>query len=163
MKDDVQPSSFHGLSRVYRAVDMHPEAMIALRPALLCDGDAAGLAWVTRARLKYEMRDFVSADLAARRAVSSGCTVGNEILADLVGAQARGGTASRLDAVKRAAELRASVLSSDLRAYYGTHTVLAEAMAEAKDAQKDKAAGLVQRAQGRHAVALGEPMPKEPV
>jgi hypothetical protein len=141
----VSGDSLHVLARVYRAAGQPDGAATALRPALLLAGKHAGAAHATSARLHYEQRDFRAARQDAQAALKLGCSIGNEVLADLVSAQARGGPKVRAEAVQHAAELRGTVRRADLVSYYGTYSTTGEALTKAKDAQKAKATATATR------------------
>ncbi len=160
LRTDVSGDTLHVLARVYRAVGKLDEARVALRPALLLDGDHAAHAHVTSARLHYEARDFAQARLAAQTALTLNCTLGNEVLADLLSAEASGGVSARAQAVQAAAELRGTVERSDLAAYYGTYSATGEALAAAFTAQKTKTTEAASRVRSAAANLSGE-MPQQ--
>jgi hypothetical protein len=123
-------------------------------------GGHAAHAQVTSARLHYEARELPQARHAAETALALDCSLGNEVLADLLSAQASGGVTARAQAVQAAAELRGTVERSDLVAYYGTYSATGEALAAAFAAQRTKTTQASSRVRSAAAKMSGE-MPQQ--
>lgn len=141
----LSADKLHVLGRVYLAVGEVGHAATALKPALMIGGKDEPMVNVTAARLHFAERRYDDARREAQTALDHGCTLGNEVLADLMSAQATGGVRARAEAVQAAAELRGSVNRQDLIAYYGTFMTTGEALSAAVTSQKSKATETARR------------------
>jgi hypothetical protein len=145
LNGEISGDMLHVLARVYRSAGRSEGAAIALRPSLLMAGDHAGASYATSARFHFERRQYPAARQDAQSALHLGCTIGNEVLADLLSAEAHGGPKARIDAMQASAELPELCVGTIL-SLTTAHNTTGGALVEAKNAQKAKAAAAAARA-----------------
>ena len=155
---DVSGDTLHVLARVYRAVGKLDEARVALRPALLLEGESR------RPCSRHVRSPPLRGPRVLFRPVKrpSGLwrsTARSATRSSLTSSALRPAVASRHGrrrCKRPAAELRGTVERSDLVAYYGTYCATGEAMAAAFAAQKTKTTEASSRLRSAAANLSGE-------
>jgi hypothetical protein len=121
LKGGHDADACHVIARVYLAKH---KADVATKPAKLAlsedDHPGRGAFLVTLARAYFGSTHFASARRAAELAVEAGCSVGYQVLADLLFESATDRHGTRSERRRRFEELAAKVSDDDKRAYYGS-------------------------------------------
>ncbi|MGQ0573206.1 MAG: tetratricopeptide repeat protein [Pseudonocardia sp.] len=153
--DPRDAPALHALARVLLATG-HPEH--AVQPAKLAVAASTGAdrarALVILARTYLVLGRDTSAGNVARKAVDAGCSLGWQVLAELL---YRDGAIAGDEGTPRHrhyVELRARVTDDDRRAYHGAHRSAAEVRRSVIDAQRRRARELGEAAAGAAARRL---------
>jgi hypothetical protein len=146
--DPADHEALHVMARVYLAHDMNPQA--AQFAGLAAGAGAPAESLVTRARALCRDGQLQDAQHEARRAVQRGCSLGNEVLGEVLAARLRAGDDPDTAALRRAYAELGPVRREDRTRYCGFAQSAREAASTVASAEREKASALLRR-RARHA------------
>jgi hypothetical protein len=150
--DPADHEALHVMARVYLAHGMNAQA--AQFAALATSAGAPAESLVTRARALCRDGRLEAAQHDAQRAVQHGCSVGNEVLAEVLAARMRAGGDADAAGLRRAYAELGPISAEDRTRYWGFAPSAREAASTVAERERGKAAALLRR-RSRH--TQGEP------
>lgn len=143
--DARDAAALHALARVELATGRPDLAVTPAKLAVAASGDR-GHALVTLARVHFALGADPSAANVARKAVDAGCSLGWQVLAELL---YRDVPADDPPRHREYVAMRGRVTDADRRAYHGVHRTSAEITRSVLDTQRERVRALGTAAQAR--------------